>query len=358
MHLGWAGRVKRRGLIHSNDSQPGYRRQRQRGEFVYLTSAGVRVRSARVLERIRRLAIPPAYTEVWICRDARGHLQASGRDARGRKQYRYHPAWRAARDASKYARLLDFARHLPRLRAAVQNDLALPGLPRRKVLALVVRLLETTSMRIGNEEYSRSNRSYGLTTLQASHLEQRGGHLRFRFRGKSGKIHDISLHNDRLARIVRRIRELPGQDLFQFIDDTGAVQSIESADVNGYIREHSAPNFSAKDFRTWSGTVLAARELGKVEVGSAAENKRRIAAAIERVAKVLGNTAAVCRASYVHPAVLAAYCNGNLQLPRRLHVAPRRGLSALERRVLVLLRRAPALIGAPSRRPARSASAR
>ena len=345
--------MKLHGLHYSSDLVPGFRRRRQGDRFVYLTPSGARVRDPRVLARIRRLAVPPAYTDVWICRDARGHLQASGRDARGRKQYRYHPQWRAARDMSKYERLVDFVQHLPGLRAAVQRDLALTGLPRRKVLALVVRLLETTAIRIGNEEYSRHNHSYGLTTLQTRHLDLQGSRMRFRFRGKNGKFHDIRLRNERLARIARRVQELPGQDLFQFIDDEGAIQSIESADVNAYIREHTAADFSAKDFRTWSGTLLAARELAAVGgADSDADGKRRITAAIARVAASLGNTPAVCRASYVHPAVPEAWRSQRLRLPRVQRVAPRRGLSALERAVLNLLRRANAL------KPARAAGPR
>jgi len=334
--------MKTRGLVYSSDTQSGYRRQREHGRFVYLTPSGARLRAARTLARIRKLAIPPAYTDVWICRDERGHLQASGRDARGRKQYRYHPDWRIARDASKYERLVDFVQHLPALRAAVQRDLALPGLQRSKVLALVVRLLETTSIRIGNEEYSRQNHSYGLTTLQVRHLELHGSRIRFRFRGKNGKFHDVQLHDARLAAIVRRVQELPGQDLFQYIDDDGVVQAIGSADVNAYIREHTAADFSAKDFRTWTGTLLAAQELAAAGYAdSDAGTKARISAAIAAVAVRLGNTPAVCRASYVHPTVLDAYRQHRLRLPNKAaRVAPRRGISVFERAVLNLLRRA------------------
>ena len=333
--------MKRNTLVYSSDEQPGYRRRRERGRFVYITPSGARLRNARTLARIRQLAIPPAYNDVWICRDAHGHLQASGRDARGRKQYRYHPHWRATRDVSKYGRLLEFAAHLPALRAGVCRDIAVPGLPRRKVLALAVRLLETTLIRIGNEEYSKTNHSYGLTTLQARHVDLRGGRIRFRFRGKSGKFHDVSLEDERLARIVRRVQELPGQDLFQFIDDAGEVQRVGSADVNEYIREHTSQDFSAKDFRTWHATVLAARELAAAGFAeSESDVKRRITAAMGEVARRLGNTVAVCRASYVHPAVLDAYRARRLRLPRARDVPPRRGLSAQERAVLRLLQRA------------------
>ena len=328
-------------LVYSSDEQPGYRRRRQRGQFVYFTPCGTRLRAARALERIRRLAIPPAYTDVWICRDARGHLQASGRDARGRKQYRYHPHWRSARDASKYGRLIEFASHLPALRARVSRDIALPGLARPKVLALVVRLLETTLIRIGNEEYSRHNRSYGLTTLQGRHVDLHGHRVRFRFRGKSGKLHDVLLEDKRLARVVRRVQDLPGQDLFQYVDHDGQVQRVGSADVNEYIREHTAQDFSAKDFRTWHATVLAAGELSAAGFAeNEAEGKRRINAAIAAVARRLGNTVAVCRASYVHPAVLDAYRARRLRLPRAARNAPPlRALSAQERAVLRLLQR-------------------
>jgi DNA topoisomerase-1 len=332
--------MKRKGLIYSSDEHPGYRRQRERGRFVYVTPSGTRLRSARTLARIRQLAIPPAYSDVWICRDARGHLQASGRDARGRKQYRYHPQWRSARDASKYGRLLEFAAHLPALRASVTRDIALPGLPRRKVLALVVRLLEMTLIRIGNEEYSKTNHSYGLTTLQGRHVDLHGRRVRFRFRGKSGKLHDVWLDDERLARVVRRVQELPGQDLFQFIDDDGEVQRIGSADVNEYIREHTAEDFSAKDFRTWHATVFAARELSAAGFAeSESDSKRRITVAIAAVAKRLGNTVAVCRASYVHPAVIDAYRAQRLHVPSARGGPPRRGLSAQERAVLRLLQR-------------------
>jgi len=332
--------MKDRGLVYTTDAQPGYRRLRLRGRFVYVTPAGAQIRDARTLARIQRLAIPPAYQDVWICRDKRGHLQATGRDARGRKQYRYHPAWRAARDASKFDSLVDFARHLPALRARMRRDIELPGLPRHKVLALIVRLLEATLIRIGNEEYSRYNHSYGLTTMQDRHLQLHGDRLCFRFRGKNGRFHDIHLADARLARIARRCQELPGQDLFQYLDAQGNVQPIGSSDVNEYIREHTAGDFSAKDFRTWNGTVLAAIELRDAGyAGTAAQAKRRISAAIARVAKRLGNTPAVCRASYVHPEVLNAYLEHRLRLPRsvRRH-ALRAGLSAEERAVARLLR--------------------
>jgi DNA topoisomerase I len=332
--------LRRNGLIYSSDSEPGYRRRRVLDEFVYQTTSGATLRDARVLKRIRQLAIPPAYTDVWICRDARGHLQATGRDARGRKQYRYHAQWRQARDASKYHRMLAFADHLPPLRATVAADMQLAGLPRRKVLAALVRLLETSLIRIGNEEYARGNGSYGLTTLKNGHVRVRGEGMQFRFRGKSGKFHNIHLDDARLARIVRRCQDLPGQALFQFHDGNGAPENIDSDDVNSYIRELTAAEFSAKDFRTWAGTLLTAQELhGAGYADTDAEVKARIASAIREVAQRLGNTPSVCRACYVHPAVLDAYAERKLKLPRGTGKVAQTRLSAQERALQRLLLR-------------------
>jgi len=305
------------GLVYSTDAEPGFRRKRKHNTFVYLRPSGAQLRDKRVLERIRRLAIPPAYNDVWICRSANGHLQATGRDARGRKQYRYHPQWRAVRDASKYHRLVAFAEHLAALRAQVAADLRLAGLPRRKVLAALVRLLETSLIRVGNEEYSRSNGSFGLTTLKNDHVRVRGERLRFLFSGKSGKFHNIQLDDARLARIVRRCQELPGQALFQFLDDDGAAQNVDSGDVNAYIRELTAADFSAKDFRTWAGTLLTAQALNEIGAPTdAAAAKAAIGMAIAQVAQRLGNTPSVCRACYVHPAVLDVFAAGRLKMPR------------------------------------------
>jgi DNA topoisomerase-1 len=332
--------LRRNGLVYSSDSEPGYRRRRVLDEFVYQTTSGATLRDARVLKRIRQLAIPPAYTDVWICRDARGHLQATGRDARGRKQYRYHAHWRQARDASKYHRMLAFADHLPPLRAAVAADMQLAGLPRRKVLAALVRLLETSLIRIGNEEYARSNGSYGLTTLKNGHVHVRGERMQFRFRGKSGKFHNIHLDDARLARIVRGCQDLPGQALFQFHDGSGTPESIDSDDVNSYIRELTAAEFSAKDFRTWAGTLLTAQELHAAGFAdSEAEVKARIASAIRDVAQRLGNTPSVCRACYVHPAVLDAYAERKLKLPGGSGKVAQTRLSAQERALQRLLLR-------------------
>jgi DNA topoisomerase-1 len=331
--------LRRIGLVYTTDAQGGYRRRRLRNGFVYLTATGARLRDARILERIRRLAIPPAYTDVWVCRRANGHLQATGRDARGRKQYRYHPHWREVRDASKYHRMLAFADHLPALRTRVAADLRLEGLPRRKVLAALVRLLEVSLIRIGNEEYSRDNGSFGLTTFKNKHVQVRGERLQFRFRGKSGKFHDVRLDNARLARIVRRCQDLPGQSLFQFRNDDGKIESIDSGDVNAYIRELTSNDFSAKDFRTWAGTLLTAKALHAAGFADGeAEAKARITAAIVNVAQRLGNTPSVCRASYVHPAVIDAFVKHTLKLPRPTRRAQSR-LSAQERALQRLLAR-------------------
>jgi DNA topoisomerase-1 len=265
------------------------------------------------LQRIRALAIPPAWTEVWICPLANGHIQATGRDAKGRKQYRYHAQWRSVRDESKYERMLAFGRALPRIRQQVEQALALPGLPREKVLATVLRLLETTMIRIGNAEYARANKSFGLTTLCNRHVEVGSRAVTFRFRGKSGVMHDIRLQDARVARIIRRMRDLPGQELFQYLDDAGQTHCIDSSDVNDYLRQISGEDYTAKDFRTWAGTMLAARELRALAAcASEAEGRKAIVQAIAAVAKRLGNTPAVCRKCYVHPAVLDSYLQGAL----------------------------------------------
>jgi len=303
------------GLRYVNDAQPGIRRIRSGRGFAYVLPDGSRLRDARTLLRIKRLVIPPAWTDVWICPVSNGHIQVTARDARGRKQYRYHERWTAVRDAAKYERLQDFAEALPRIRAAVERDLRQHGLPRSKVLATVVRLLEETSIRIGNEEYRRENRSFGLTTLRDRHAEFEGSStVRFRFKGKSGREHVVELDDRRLARIVRQCQEIPGQELFQYLDSDGQRHGIESSDVNEYIREISGGDFTAKDFRTWNGTVLAMRQLrvcGPAE--SAIAGKRQVAAAIKEVAAELGNTPSVCRKAYVHPVVVNAYLEGSLQ---------------------------------------------
>src|SRR5207248_5923434 len=262
-------------------------------------------------QRIRALAIPPAWTDVWICPNPLGHLQATGRDARGRKQYRYHPRWREVRDEVKYGRLIKFAQTLPRIRARANADLRQSGLPREKVLAAVVQLLEKTLIRVGNEEYARENRSFGLTTMRDQHAKVAGSTVRFEFRGKSGIVHAVDLHDARLARIVKACRDLPGYELFQYVDEQGDRQVIDSADVNDYLREISGEDFTAKDFRTWAGTVLAAKALAAARAfSSTKEAKRNIVRAIESVAKRLGNTRTVCRKCYIHPAIFDAYLDG------------------------------------------------
>jgi DNA topoisomerase-1 len=301
------------GLRYVSDETPGITRQRRGKAFRYRHPNGSPVRDRPTLGRIRSLAIPPAWGEVWICARDDGHLQATGRDARRRKQYRYHRRWREVRDETKYGRLIPFALALPRIRRRVGRDLALPGLPREKVLATVVRLLETTRIRVGNEEYARENESFGLTTLRERQVQVRGEKLRFRFRGKSGIEHTIELTDRRLAAIVRRVRDLPGEELFRYVDEGGETRRIESEDVNAYLREISGDEFTSKDFRTWAGTVLAARALRALApFASQAEGKRNIAQAIEAVAKELGNTKAVCRKCYVHPAILESYLEGRL----------------------------------------------
>jgi DNA topoisomerase-1 len=303
--------AKLAGLTYVTDGRPGITRRRAGKSFTFVHPDGTRVRDIETLLRIRSLAIPPAWKDVWICPTANGHVQAVGRDARGRKQYRYHARWRTTRDETKYARMLAFARVLPTIRTRVEEDLARPGLPREKVLATVVRLLETTLIRIGNEEYARENGSFGLTTMRNRHVAVSGSLLRFHFRGKSGKEHAVDIRDPRLARIVRRCQELPGQELFQYVDDDGARQSIDSADVNAYLRGVAGEEFTAKDFRTWAGTVLAALALAEVAAfTSKTQARRNIVRAVESVARRLGNTPAICRKGYVHPAVIDAYLDG------------------------------------------------
>ncbi len=305
--------AKAAGLRYVSDSVPGMSRRGAGDRVHYLDLRGRRVRDPDELGRIRALAIPPAWTDVWICPHPNGHLQATGRDARGRKQYRYHPRWREVRDETKYDRMLAFGRALPVVRERVAASLALPGLPREKVLATIVRLLEVTLIRIGNEEYARDNDSFGLTTLHNRHVRVSGDRLHFGFRGKSGVRHAIDVRDKTLARVVKRCRELPGYELFSYLDDEGAAHSVDSSDVNEWLQQAAGEAFTAKDFRTWAGTVLAARGLCEV-VGfsSETEAKRNVAAVIESVASRLGNTRAVCRKCYVHPGVIEAYLDGTL----------------------------------------------
>lgn len=337
------------GLRYVTDDGPGITRRTTGRGWSYLGLDGRVVRDGETLARIKRLAIPPAWTDVWICPVANGHVQATGRDARGRKQYRYHPDWSAVRDGAKFERTIAFGRALPRIRRQVQRDLRQPHLTRRKVLAAMVRLLETTLVRIGNEEYAKQNRSYGLTTLRDRHVRIRAGHLRFEFRGKSGKDHEIDLHDPRLAEIVKRTQELPGQELFQYLDEEGQQVKVGSAEVNEYLREIAGEEFSAKDFRTWAGTVLAAVALREFEAfQTKAQAKRNLVEAINRVASRLGNTPAVCRKCYIHPVVLESYLDGvtlervQAKAESALAASGRRGgpaLTAEERAVLVFLKR-------------------
>jgi DNA topoisomerase-1 len=304
------------GLVYVDDSQPGIRRKRAGKGFAYYDSRGRVIRDRAELKRIRALAVPPAYSDVWISPDPRGHIQATGRDARGRKQYRYHALWRDLRDSTKYEHMLEFAAALPALRNRVEQDMALHGLPREKVLATIVDLLQKTLIRIGNADYTKANDSYGLTTLRNRHVAIQGQELRFEFKGKSGKLWRLAVKDRRIARIVRACQELPGQHLFQYIGEDGTRQMVSSSDVNAYLREVTGRDITAKDFRTWAGTVLAAIALSEFErFDSQAAAKRNLRAAIERVAKRLGNTATICRKCYVHPEIVNAYLdNGALEL--------------------------------------------
>ena len=302
------------GLRYVNGGLPGLgRRRKGKRTFTYFDADGRAITDADVIARIRSLVIPPAWQDVWICPFENGHLQATGTDARGRKQYRYHARFRQVRDRSKYAHIIDFAQALPAIRRRVEADLSLAGLPRGKVLAAVVRLLEATHIRVGNEEYAKENHSYGLTTLLQRHVDVAGAHIHFHFRGKSHVKHDIDLDDARLAEIVRQCHELPGQELFQFLDEAGDWHDINSADVNGYLHEIAGEEFTAKDFRTWAGTVLAATALcGLANFTTQAQAKKNIVKAVESVAHKLGNTKAVCRKCYVHPAVFEGYLDGQL----------------------------------------------
>jgi DNA topoisomerase-1 len=303
------------GLVYVSDEERGIRRERKGDGFAYYKPNGDPLTDEAALERIRKLAIPPAYADVWICPKANGHLQATGRDARGRKQYRYHPQFRELRESTKYEHMMAFARALPAIRAQLSAHMALRGLPREKVLATVVHLLETTLIRIGNDDYARENRSYGLTTLRNPHVKVEGAQLRFQFKGKSGKTWRLQVRDRRIARIVRACQELPGQRLFQYQDEAGEIREVTSADVNAYLKEITGEDITAKDFRTWAGTVLAALALQEFEAfDSQATQKKNLKAAIERVAARLGNTPTICRKCYIHPEVLNAYAEGQLLL--------------------------------------------
>ena len=338
--------AERAGLRYVQPSETGFTRRRSgKNKFRFVTATGRPIRDAGTLTRIRKLAIPPAYENVWICKSARGHLQFMAEDARGRKQYRYHAQWTEVRNQEKYRRILSFARALPKIRAATAVDLQLLGLPREKVLATVVRLLEKTLIRVGNDEYARTNHSYGLSTLQDRHVQIDHGKIKFRFKGKSNVRHEIALDDPELAEIVRECRDVPGQSLFQYVDEEGGRHEIHSQDVNQYLKSIAGDGFTAKDFRTWAATVLAAtalRELADYE--SSAEAKRHLNQAIESVAARLGNTKAICRKSYIHPEVVAAYLDGEVirAVGRRLRGKPRiepHSLDEDEKRVLAFLKK-------------------
>jgi DNA topoisomerase-1 len=303
--------AKAAGLRYVSDTRPGIRRHPFRKSFRYTSADGTRLRDPDILARIKSLVIPPAWTDVWICPIANGHLQATGRDARHRKQSRYHPRWRTVRDETKYERMTFFAETLPTIRQRVDQDLGLPGLPREKVLATVVSLMESTHIRVGNAEYARENKSYGLTTMRNRHVEVNGSNITFTFQGKSRVHHTVNLHDRRLANIVKRCADIPGYELFQYLDPDGTSHSIDSADVNDYLQSITGQYFTAKDFRTWGGSVLACDLLSEFEpFNSPTEAKRNVVQAIKSVAARLGNTPSVCRKCYIHPAILEHYLNG------------------------------------------------
>lgn len=328
------------GLRYVSDEEPGITRIRRGKRFSYALPGGKPVRDAATLERIRNLAIPPAYEDVWICLKPNGHLQASGRDAKGRKQYRYHEQFRAVRDSTKYEHMIAFAKALPKVRAAVAAHMALRGLPREKVLATVIHLLETTMIRVGNSRYAQDNKSYGLSTLRNRHVAIDGTELRFRFTGKSGKLWRLNVRNRRVARIVKAMQELPGQHLFQYLDEAGEQHEVTSGDINRYLKDISGADITAKDFRTWTGTVLAA--VGFVEIGdadSAAAAGRNVRAVLAAVSSILGNTPTVCRKCYVHPQVIESYLAGTLRLRIGQAAEDPCSLSGEEQAVLRFLKR-------------------
>jgi DNA topoisomerase-1 len=336
--------AKAAGLRYVTDDEPGIRRQKRGKGFTYLDPQGKTIKDEKTLERIQKLAIPPAWTDVWVCPRPNGHLQATGRDARGRKQYRYHANWREVRDETKFGRMIAFGDSLPKIRERIDRDMSQRGLGREKVLATVVKLLETTLIRVGNKEYVKQNNSFGLTTLRDQHVDVEGSTLRFEFRGKSGKEHSVEVQDRRLARIVKQCRDVPGQKLFQYLDGNGERQSVSSEDVNAYLRETTGEDFSAKDFRTWGGTVLALSAL--LEVGaceSEREANKAVVEAIKHVSGQLGNRPAICRKYYVHPVVIQSFLEGTLRdtLEDAVEDSPEdesNGLRRLEAQVLRLLK--------------------
>jgi DNA topoisomerase-1 len=322
------------------DSQPGIRRSKLRGKFAYFTEKGERIQDKNEIQRINQLAIPPAYTRVWICSDPKGHLQATGRDDRGRKQYRYHARWREVRDANKYERLLKFGCILPKIRKQVEKDLKLAGLGYDKVIATVIALLDSTLIRIGNSQYARENKSFGLTTLRNRHVEIEGNAIHFSFRGKSGVAHEIKLKHPKLSRIIRRCLELPGQHLFQYVDQDDQRHVITSSDVNLYLKKHTDEDFTAKDYRTWAGSALALDRFHQISMQVLAETelKNQLVDIIKEVAKQLGNTPAICRKCYIHPAIIDAFTAGELIFHK---LRPRKGLHIEEVALIQFLKNYP-----------------
>jgi len=309
--------AKAAGLRYTTDVIPGIRRVKRRGGFSFVAADGKPITDKGEIARIKSLAVPPAYTDVWICPHANGHLQATGRDARGRKQYRYHKRWREVRDETKFDRMVEFAKALPSIREAVARDIALTGMPREKVLATIVSLIESTAIRVGNEEYARENDSYGLTTLREEHVDVKGSTVRFHFRGKSGKEHELEVRDKRIARIIKKSQDLPGQQLFEYVDEDGTARPVHSEDVNEYLKAVSEGEFTAKDFRTWEATVMCSLELAALEADehNQTERKKLVTEVIKKVAERLGNTPAVCKKSYVYPGVIDEFVsNGALEL--------------------------------------------
>jgi DNA topoisomerase I len=335
--------AKAAGLRYTTDAIPGIRRVKRGKHFSFVCPDGSLLRDKGEIARIKSLAIPPAYTDVWICPQANGHLQATGRDARGRKQYRYHKRWREVRDENKFDRMVEFAKALPSIRAAVARDIALPGMPREKVLATIVSLMERTAIRVGNEEYARDNDSYGLTTLREEHVDVKGSTVRFHFRGKSGKEHQVEVRDKRIARIIQKSQDLPGQQLFEYLDDDGTARPVRSDDVNDYLREISGGEFTAKDFRTWEATMMCALELAALEAQehNQTERKKLVTEVIQKVAQHLGNTPAVCKKSYVYPGVVNDFLsNGALELiEKAVEKASPHALDPHESAVVALIER-------------------
>jgi len=335
--------AKAAGLRYTTDAIPGIRRVKRRGGYSFIDTDGKTITDKGEIARIKALAVPPAYSDVWISPLPNGHLQATGRDARGRKQYRYHKRWRAVRDENKFDRMIEFAKALPNIRTALARDIALPGMPREKVLATIVSLMATTAIRIGNEEYARENDSYGLTTLREKHVDVKGATVRFHFRGKSGKQQQVEIRDKRIARIIKRSQDLPGQQLFEYLDDDGTPHPVRSDDVNEYLKAISEGDFTAKDFRTWEATVMCALELAALKAADQqpTERKRLVAEVIAKVAAHLGNTPAVCKKSYVYPGVVDEFVNnGALKLAARaVAKAPAHSLDRNERAVVALIER-------------------